>query len=278
MDDNYPNQGRRRFVKSMVGAGVLGSVAAAGYSSVDLLTQKSGVGGGSIKYRGIKIVEGPAPRGMSQIPLKIEGGEIIGRAPSPSGGKGNPTLSIAGFDYSLDWFQYCGVQNYPGVQPEFESDNKFKYSARGWHSDREGDVMKVSDFDDWQSYVGRADNATEGLGKPAWGTWRSEGVEKTIPVAVIKTDKQRLLDNANSDQQRQWIEETCPQGFIGWINKCTHFCCVPQGFQTSDFGCGGGVCAANKVYCQCHQSRYDPFNVVDDTMIALPRPPAEDVL
>ncbi|MDY7082459.1 MAG: ubiquinol-cytochrome c reductase iron-sulfur subunit, partial [Halobacteria archaeon] len=208
------------------------------------------------------------------IPLKIEGGEIVGRAPEPQEGKLNPTMNIAGVEYSMDWFQYCGVQGYPGVRPSFESNNRFHYSDRAWHSDMAGNVMKVSDFDDWQSYQGSAQGATEGLGKPAWGTWRSQDVDQTMPVAIIKTDKQRLLDNAKNDQQRQWINETCPQGFIGWLNKCTHFCCVPQGFQTTNYGCGSGgsVCAADKVYCQCHQSIYDPFNVVQENMIALPRP------
>jgi Rieske Fe-S protein len=30
--------------------------------------------------------------------------------------------------------------------------------------------------------------------------------------------------------------------------------------------------AENRVYCQCHQSVYDPFSVVSGSFVALPRP------
>ncbi|MDY6778998.1 MAG: ubiquinol-cytochrome c reductase iron-sulfur subunit, partial [Halobacteria archaeon] len=252
-----------------------GSVAATGFMSVDLLTQKSGKGGGSIKYNGIEIVDGPAPRGMPQIPVEItSGGEIKGMAPKPSDGKEAPSMEIAGFEYKLDWFQYCGVQSYPGVYPSFESNNRFHYNEREWHSDMGGEVMTVGDFSNWESYKGDAADATRGLGKPAWGTWRSQDVDQTMPISIIKTSQDRLLSNAKSDQMKQWIRETCPQGFIAWLNKCTHCCCVPQGFQTSNYDCDSpsGKCAADMVYCQCHQSKYDPFSVVREDMIALPRP------
>lgn len=269
MDDNYPEKGRRNFVKKVVGAGVLGSVGTVGFMSYDMLTQQTGEGGGQVTYNGIELLAGPAPRGMPQIPLEIgSNGEIIGVAP-PEGGR-----QIADFNYSMEWFQYCGVQGYPGVRPGFESENRFRYNSRNWHEDRAGEVMNVDHFSDWESYQGSANNATEGIGKPAWGTWRSQGVDQTMPVAVIKTDKQRLLDNAPNQSVEDWIDATVPQGFIGWLNKCTHFCCVPQGFQTSDYGCGGGSdpCSGDLVYCQCHQSIYDPFSIVTENMIALPRP------
>ncbi len=278
--DNYPNKSRRRFVAKLVGAGILANVASMGIMSIDLLTQKSGIGGGNITFIGNEMVAGPAPRGMPLIPLTIENGEIIGRAPKPSEGEQNPTIDIAGIEYGMDWFQYCGLQNYPGIQPQFESDNKLYYTGREWHSDMDGEVMTVDHFEDWEQYQGSAENAEQGLGKPAWGTWRSQGVEQTIPISIIKTDKQSLLDGAQTDQARQWVDEACPEGFICWLNKCTHFCCVPQGFQTSDYGCGesGSVCSANMIYCQCHQSRYDPFQVLSQDFVAYPRPQPDEVL
>ncbi|MFB6284042.1 MAG: ubiquinol-cytochrome c reductase iron-sulfur subunit [Halobacteria archaeon] len=274
-DDKYPEEGRRNFVKKVVGAGVLGSAGMFGVLGFDWSKQKSGIGGGKTSYLGIEKVIGPAPRGMPQIPLEIENGELMGRAPAKDGS------TIKGFDYSWDWFQYCGIQSYPGVQPKFKSDDKFRYNSNGWQgkNDLSDKVMKVSDFSDWKEYKGPAKQATEGIGKPGWGTWRSENVKKEIPVAVIKTDKQKLLDNAPSDSIKSWIDETCPEGFIAWLNKCTHFCCVPQGFQQSDFGCNeGNVCSANMVYCQCHQTRYNPFNVVSETMFSKPKPEPNEVL
>ena len=280
MDDNYPDDGRRGFVKKVVGGSVLASVAATGVMSVDLLTQKSGVGGGNITTVAIELLDGPAPRGMPQIPVEItDSGELVGRAPEPSEGELDPTIEIGGYEYSMGWFQYCGVQGYPGTQPQFESDNKFRFDEQRWHEDMAGDVMTTDDFSDWESYQGSADGATEGLGKPAWGTWRSEGVDQTMPIQVMKTDKQKLLDNADNDKLATWIEEAAPEGYIAWLNKCTHFCCVPQGFQTSSYGCGGsGYCSSDLVYCQCHQSQYDPFSSVEESMVALPRPEPSEVL
>jgi Rieske Fe-S protein len=34
--------------------------------------------------------------------------------------------------------------------------------------------------------------------------------------------------------------------------------------------------AADDIYCQCHQSVYDPFNIIQESFVALPRPEGDD--
>ena len=70
----------------------------------------------------------------------------------------------------------------------------------------------------------------------------------------------------------QFISASTAEGFIAWLNKCTHFCCVP-GFKTQEGSANFG--AENDIYCQCHQSVYDPFSPVQSQFVSLPRPPQE---
>ena len=67
----------------------------------------------------------------------------------------------------------------------------------------------------------------------------------------------------------EWLQASTSEGFIAWLNKCTHFCCVPGYKQAADAARFGGE---DGVYCQCHQSVYDPFSIVQTLFIARPRP------
>jgi len=71
----------------------------------------------------------------------------------------------------------------------------------------------------------------------------------------------------------QFISASTAEGFIAWLNKCTHFCCVP-GWKTQ--ASSAAFNAENDIYCQCHQSVYDPFSPVLKQFVALPRPPAAE--
>ena len=66
-----------------------------------------------------------------------------------------------------------------------------------------------------------------------------------------------------------WVDAATDRGFIAWLNKCTHFCCVPGWKQSAD---APKFNAADDVYCQCHQSVYNPFSIVQTLFTALPRP------
>jgi len=175
----------------------------------------------------------------------------------------------SGINYSSEWFQYCGVQTYPGVRPDADQDNYFRYSGNSkfeWQNEEvsEGAKIHVDDFDDYQTWgngIGKS-----GLGKPAQGTWRSQDVPPSgkMPIQVIRS--KRIEEMAKDNE---WLSASTEEGFVANLNKCTHFCCVPT-FK----GLPGSTVASaeNMIYCQCHQSVYDPFNIIQKTFVALPRP------
>ena len=284
-DDKYPVESdRRRFVKGVVGGSVLSGVLATGAVTVSSATNPTGGGGGIMNYFGANRTLGPAPRGLPQIPMEInDDGELLGVWPEPE----SETLAdgseyvrsaseIGGVEYTTEWYQYCGLQTFDGVVPDADGEDAlFRYDAGGydWMEDvNQGETMLTEHFEDYDEF----DTAIgdPGQGKPATGTWRSQEVppEQTVPILVIKTDQ---LDLDGMDERtRNWIEASCPEDddggrYIAYVNKCTHFCCVP-GYRNlggaPDFG------ADNKIYCNCHNSVYEPFNPTEDQFVSLPRP------
>ena len=279
--DKYPAaSGRRRFVKGVVGSAALAGVTAGGAAAINTATNPSGAGGGPTQFIGIENTAGPAPRGMPIIPIEInDSGELQGVWPEVGEvTQGGRTLTVAqqdvgGTSYSSTWFQYCGLQGFPSVEPTSEADNRI-LSAGGydWLADvEEGTPLTVDMFDDyeqWGNGIGRS-----GLGKPASGTWRNMEGSRPLPVQVLRTPeipKMVAGEGRYSDipgAVRDFLEAATAQDFMLWLNKCTHFCCTPSGFKSS--GYDGAEDAA---YCQCHQSIYDPFSPVQKQFVALPRP------
>jgi Rieske Fe-S protein len=281
--DKYPAESdRRRFVKGVVGGASLASVASVSGSAIDITTAPSGAGGGVRQYLGIELVGGPAPRGMPMIPVEVDSdGFLKGVWPEPEERtEGGRTITVAEMDlggetYSSEWYQYCGVQTYPGVQPDADQDNFFRYTQQAqydWMEDVSGgDRMHIDDFSDfetWGNGIGRS-----GLGKPASGTWRSQGVPPsgTMPVEIIRIAPKVYDEMVANSEHGQWIEAATDEYVMAHLNKCTHFCCVP-GFKTSEYS---EFQAEDRVYCQCHQSVYDPFSVIKKQFVALPRPEAD---
>lgn len=273
-NDKYPTEsGRRRFVKGVVGAASLATVGTGTGVSLTTVTSSTGEGGGVTKYKAVKNVGGPAPRGMPQIPLTIDNGTLKGIWPEPKKvEQGTKTITVAetnigGVTYSTEWFQYCGVQTYEGIQPDADQKNTFHSggdTAYSWQQSElsAGDPLKVehfSDYETWGNNIGKS-----GLGKPAMGTWRSNETKSTIPIQVLRSTKIEEMAKNN-----KWLSASTEKGFIAWLNKCTHFCCVP-GYKA--FPGSKKFNAENEIYCQCHQSRYDPFQIVDKTFTSLPRP------
>lgn len=280
--DKYPeNAGRRRFVKGVVGSSALAGIGTASGAAVNTTTNPSGVGGGPMAYVGVENTAGPAPRAMPQIPVRIdddgylkglwgevrekeEGGKTFTVAETELPGPGGESVT-----YSSQWFQYCGVQTYPGVLPEADQDNYFRHADSDYYDWQQeevepGDRIHIDDFADyrdWSNEIGRG-----GLGKPALATWRSEDElpTNTMPVQIIRSP---LIEAAAEDP---WLSASTREGFIAFLDKCTHFCCVPgfKAFKHSEKFKGKG----NRVYCQCHHSVYDPFSLVKRTFVAYPRP------
>ena len=282
MSDKYPSDsGRRRFVKGVVGSAALSGVGVGGAATVNLATQPAGGGGGPTEFVGIHLQGGPAPRGMPYIPIEIEeNGDIRGVWPEAEEVTEDGVTflqaeqEVGGQTYSTEWFQYCGRQQAEGVQPDTETDNRFlsvgpdvdpRYE---WQADEleEGQPLNLehfSDYTEWGNEVGR-----DGLGKPALATWRSQGLDGELPVTVIRS--KLIEEKAQRDGEvGQWYAAASSKGVIAYLNVCTHFCCTPgykMTTEASEFDIADGV------YCQCHQSQYDPFTPEFDTFVSLPRP------
>ncbi|MWG33307.1 Rieske 2Fe-2S domain-containing protein [Halomarina oriensis] len=276
-DDKYPNEtGRRRFVKGVVGAGALAAVGTGGAAAVGTATNRSGSGGGITSFRGIENTDGPAPRGMPIVPVEVgDDGVISGVWPEVQEvDEGGQTIQVAEMDiggvtYSTEWFQYCGVQTYEGIEPGYESDNILRSApspppAYTWQTEAYsgGDPLNIADFEDYRTYGNGI--GSSGLGKPAMATWRSQDTESTIPVQVLRSP--RVEEMAQNDE---FVAAATDQGVMAWLDKCTHFCCVPafKGYEGS-----AGFDAEDRVYCQCHQSVYNPFSIVESSFVSLPRP------
>ena len=273
--DKYPTEsGRRRFVKGVVGSATLASVGTGAAAAVGAATSATGEGGGLTEFFAIENTDGPAPRGMPIIPVEVQNGELMGVWPD-NVEDGVAQMQIAGQTYSSSWFQYCGVQTYPGVQPGTDQDNAFRAASGApyaWMEDIEGGTVLTvdmfSDFREWGNDIGRP-----GMGKPAMASWRSQDVspQETIVAQVLRSERiQELRQNPPDGANAEFIRAvTTEEGFIAWMDKCTHFCCVPAFKAYADSAKFG---AENRVYCQCHQSVYNPFSIVQGQFVALPRP------
>jgi len=274
-EDKYPAEsGRRRFVKGVVGGAALAGVGATGAVSINTLTTSSGAGGGPVEAMVIERTGGPAPRGMPQIPIEIDGdGFIKGIWPEID------TETVEGVEveiarqdigdvtYSQEWFQYCGLESNNGLDPSHESDNYFLTDPGAdyeWQADKsEGDRFNISEFDDYTEWNVASGMGDAGVGKPAQAIWRSEDSQNPLPVMIMRAE---AIEEAAQDNE--WLQASTDQGVIAWLNKCTHFCCVPS-YKTA--GDAPKYDAANDVYCQCHQSVYDPFSIVSSLYISRPR-------
>ncbi|WP_277556086.1 ubiquinol-cytochrome c reductase iron-sulfur subunit [Halobaculum limi] len=274
-EDKYPSEsGRRRFVKGVLGGAVLVGFGATGSAVVNSATSPQGAGGGITQYFGNTLVDGPAPRGMPQVPIRIDDeGFIRGIWPTVTEiQQGGRTVAVAemelgGVTYSSEWFQYCGVQNAEGVVPDADQDDFLRYTNNPPYEWQEtnvtpGDRVNISDFDDYETWGNNIGEA--GLGKPAVAEWRSQDVEQPLPVQIIRSP---VVERLAADDE--WLAASTQDGVIAFLNKCTHFCCVP-GYKTTEQSARFG--ASDLVYCPCHQSVYDPFTIEQQTFVAFPRP------
>jgi len=282
-EDKYPTEsGRRRFVKGVVGSAALGTVAVGTGASINTATSPTGAGGGATEFIGIENTEGPAPRGLPIIPIEIQNGELKGVWPSveerTSGGRTFKVAEqrIGGFLYTSAWFQYCGVQQYKGAQPDADASNTFlsKAGSYDWQSDVEpGTPLTVdmfSDYEEWGNNIGKP-----GLGKPAGADWRTTEEGRPLPVEVLRSTEVSRMANGEGPYSdipsniRNFVKAATAQDFVAYLAKCTHFCCVP-GFKK--YPGSAKFDAEDDVYCPCHQSIYDPFSPVLKQFTALPRP------
>ncbi|WP_049983538.1 cytochrome b [Halorubrum sp. BV1] len=273
--DKYPAEsGRRRFIKGVVGGAALAGVGAMGSATVNTLTTAGGVGGGSTTAMTIAQTGGPAPRGLPQIPLQVtDDGFIEGIWPETTTvTQAGQEIEVAqedlgGKTYSGAWFQYCGVESQENIQPDFESDNLFRSASSppySWQSDTysAGDRIHVDDFADYEEWGNGI--GSDGVGKPANVTWRSQDTDTSLNVVVVRSPQ--IEEAAQNDE---WLEASTDQGFLAYLNVCTHFCCIPGYKELEE---SARYDAADGTYCVCHQSTYDPFTLEEALFVARPRP------
>ena len=277
IDDKYPaDSSRRRFVRGVVGSAALAGIGTASATLIDTATEQPGFGGGPTTYRGAQRVGGPAPRGLPQIPVRVDDdGHLHGVWPELREEEVDgrtvvvAEMELGGHTYTSLWYQYCGIQSAPGIVPDADTDNQLYYARSSnydWQAEETsgGDPLHISDFDDYEDWAEPIGSA--GLGKAAQARWRSEGeaARDIIPVQVIRST---IIEEAAEDDE--WLQASTDEGFIAFLNQCTHFCCVP-GWKT--YRDAPQFNAEDLIYCQCHQSVFDPFSIVTETYFALPRP------
>lgn len=275
--DKYPAaSSRRRFVRGVVGSAALAGVGTATSTVVDSLTSRPGIGGGATVYRGAERVGGPAPRGLPQVPVEVDGeGYLKGIWPETRTVEVEgrevvvAEMELAGQTYTSRWYQYCGIQSTPGIEPAADRDNTLHYTRSSnydWQNEETqgGQPLHISEFQDYETWAEPIGQG--GLGKPAQARWRSEDEDArdVIPIQVIRSP---LVEEMAQDDE--WLAASTDQGFIAYLNKCTHFCCVP-GWKT--YRDSPQYDAEDLIYCQCHQSRFDPFSIVTQTFFAFPLP------
>jgi Rieske Fe-S protein len=277
-DDKYPSSsGRRRFVKGIVGSAGLTAAGTAGTAAVSSMVSSTGIGGGTVTYYGVENTDGPAPRAMPQIPVELDAeGYLKGRwtgfeevkAKDGSTKRVVQTEEIGGIEYSPRWFQYCGIQGVSGLDPGYEGDNYFRYSGspRAYDWQPSSGRIHVDDFQNYETWTN--DVGTDGLGKPAFATWRSQDVDTTIPVQIIRSERIEAAADSDGSGAAKWLDGSTDEGFMAVLNKCTHYCCTPKFKSEQGVKFGG----ADGAYCPCHQSVYDPFSIVKRSYTALPRP------
>lgn len=276
-EDKYPIESdRRRFVKGVVGAASLAAVGSTGVTAVNTATPPTGSGGGVTDFMGIEHTGGPAPRGMPIIPVEIEeDGTISGRWPEivEEEVEGQTEFlaeeELGGITYSSQWFQYCGKQTSPALLPQAQQDNTFVSSPQAqyeWQTEEleEDDPLNLDHFEDYEEWGNEI--GEEGVGKPAAATWRSDGLDGGDVLEVVVMRSALVEEAAEGDE---FLEAATQEGVFAYLNVCTHFCCIP-GFKVSETANNLG--AGDEVFCQCHQSLYDPFTISEQSFISFPQP------
>jgi Rieske Fe-S protein len=252
---------RRSFVKACAGVGAGGAVTAAGFGMLQPVSDV-GVEIVNISYPGMRVLPGsPAPYGLPLIPLEITDDGIL---------RGRPDAA----EDQLKWYKYCSHERAPGTFQGFESDNVLRYDvseekvAKGfdaWFTEHIDEEVHYSDFpkdtpdEQWEGYPGSG----------AAFRWRSEGVEPESKISgiIVRAPKEELgfmstVPTPIADEIREgWFPEHPDDPddiFMACCSFCTHFCCVPD-FHTAELAISSGY--GDTIFCTCHLSRYDPFQI-----------------
>lgn len=98
-----------------------------------------------------------------------------------------------------------------------------KEEKKLWFVDKDGQELKAEDFK---------------VGDGASTLWRG------LPAIVVRFDPAKLN-----------VQEGTDQGFIAFLGKCTHLCCVPNWHKAKP--------ELDLIFCPCHAGQYDPFDIYE---------------
>ncbi|MBW3583276.1 MAG: Rieske 2Fe-2S domain-containing protein [Euryarchaeota archaeon] len=241
---------RRSFVKGCLGAATIGAVGAAGFGLFKQVAVVKETTTRFIEYFGAKVLTGsPAPRGLPYIPLALdEDGE-----------------TIIGVPEHLDWYRFCAHEQAPGLANEgFTDDNKLYVNItedklhgatqdvidQWWYLDKRDQPLKMRDF------IGRDVDT----GAPF--RWRSEGQRGNDMVTgiILLLDRERVKAKPELEEFAIMDERLGDGVLVAFNSFCTHFCCVPGYHEDTT---AEKYDAWDKIFCTCHNSRYDPYEIVD---------------
>lgn len=239
---------RRTFVRRAVGTAAFGAAGAVGLGTVAPLSTTIGIRIPRFPYFGAKIIDGPAPKGIPIIPVKIDDDGNV---------TGDPSFAPEDTESILEWYKYCSHDEAPGLEPGFTDDNKFYYfqnqekihvaEAQGidlWYKNKLDKPMKVDDFTEY------------GRGAPF--KWRSQNqVDNNIVTGIaikVRPDQVKGLAEAEELIGGPFMD----QDIIAFCSFCAHFCCVPGYKEAKDAEARGYW---EQMFCTCHGSAYDPLDL-----------------
>lgn len=249
---------RRRFVKMSMSAAAAGAAAGTTAGLGRALVEPRPPRGAPVPYYGAHRVDGPAPRGVPFIPVRVtDAGAFEGRPviPSPDG---DATLSV------LDWYRYCDHGRAPGLDPERDADDTLRYfvvddptrTVRPWFDPKRGEPVRPVDFPDVEFGASFAWRSVGAEGRDVL-----TGVLVRYPLdALARVTRPKPPARALDDAEWAFLmEHVFAQAgdsvFIAVSSFCTHFCCTP-GYKHTDAAKPKNAWA--QVFCACHGSVFEP--------------------
>lgn len=275
---------RRTFVKTAVGIGIAGTAAATGAALTVPLAKPRPPAAPPVPYFGFHKIGGPAPRGTPLIPIFVnadgnfEGKPVIDGVPASSflAPKLGPEETFDGNVDVLEWYKYCGHQGAAGLKHDFPGDSvlryfiaedKLKLGLSPWFKDRLGQPIRPEHFTEpglGASFVWRSEGQTgAGVLTGVILRWKKEGEGTDADSYSLKPSKVFPPAKGIRNETDAEIVRTkmMHEGeFAASSTFCPHFCCIP-GYKEAE-KLAASRDAADKVFCTCHFSIYNPRQIV----------------
>lgn len=279
---------RRTFVKTAVGLGIAGAAGATATALTMPLAKPRPPAAPPVAYFGLHKIGGPAPRGTPLIPIFVnakgdfEGRTVVENVPANSflAPKLGPEETWDGKVDILEWYKYCGHQGAAGLSQDFAegdsvlryfiAEDKLKLGLSPWFKDRLGEPIRPEHFTEpglGASFVWRSEGQTgAGVLTGVILRWNAEG--KGTPADAYSFKPAKVFPPGKAIKGEADLELLRTQflhadEFAASSTFCPHFCCIP-GYKEAE-KLASSRDAADKVFCTCHFSIYNPREVVGYT-------------